>query len=70
MSVMENDSKRILEVKYKNKNIADILEMTVEESLTFSTRMIRIAKKLNLKIEALNEVGLEYVQLGQIHPTP
>ena len=55
----------VLEVKYKNKNIADILEMTVEESLTFFDQDDTHCKKIKSKIEALNEVGLEYVQLGQ-----
>ena len=55
----------VLEVKYKEKNIADILEMTVEESLTFFDQDDTHCKKIKSKIEALNEVGLEYVQLGQ-----
>ena len=55
----------VLEVKYKDKNIADILEMTVEESLTFFDQDDTHCKKIKSKIEALNEVGLEYVQLGQ-----
>ena len=55
----------VLEVKFKNKNIAEILEMTVEESLSFFDENDTYCKKIKSKIEALNDVGLEYVQLGQ-----
>ena len=55
----------VLEVKYKGKNIAEILEMTVLESLEFFNEESTICKKIKIKIQALYDVGLEYVQLGQ-----
>jgi excinuclease ABC subunit A len=65
----ECDGKRfkddILEVKFNNKNIFDILSMTVEESLIFFDQNDSLCQKIKTKINALNEVGLEYVQLGQ-----
>ncbi len=54
-----------LEVKYKGKNIADVLEMTVEEALEFFSEIPKIKKKL----EALFDVGLGYIKLGQQAPT-
>lgn len=50
-----------LEVTYKDKTIADILEMTVEESLEFFDNIPKIKKKL----QTLFDVGLEYIKLGQ-----
>lgn len=50
-----------LEVKFKGKNIHEVLEMTVEEALEFFENVPHIAKKL----ETLNEVGLSYIRLGQ-----
>ncbi|HPE38909.1 MAG TPA: hypothetical protein PK567_05405, partial [Bacillota bacterium] len=50
-----------LEVKYKGKNIADVLNMTVEEACEFFKNVPKIARKL----ETLNEVGLGYIRLGQ-----
>ena len=50
-----------LEVWYKGKNIADVLEMSVEEAVTFFANVPRIARRL----QALADVGLDYVQLGQ-----
>ena len=50
-----------LEVKYKGKSIADVLEMTVEEALDLFSNIPRIKNTL----EYLNDVGLGYVQLGQ-----
>jgi excinuclease ABC subunit A len=55
----------ILEVKFKNKNIDDILKMTVEESIDFFDEKDTICQKIKSKIEALKEVGLEYISLGQ-----
>ena len=55
----------VLEVKYKGKNIAEVLEMTVLESLEFFNEESTICKKIKIKIQALYDVGLEYVQLGQ-----
>jgi len=54
-------NRETLEVKYKNKNISDVLDMTVEEALEFFKSIPRINKKL----ETLNEVGLGYIKLGQ-----
>ncbi|MCD6420666.1 MAG: excinuclease ABC subunit UvrA, partial [Synergistetes bacterium] len=50
-----------LEVKYKGKNIADVLEMSVEEALEFFYNYPAIRKKLQL----LLDVGLGYIKLGQ-----
>ena len=59
----------VLEVKFKDKNISEILDMTVEESLTFFDHEDAICQKIKGKINALKEVGLEYVQLGQSSST-
>ena len=59
----------ILEVKFNNKNIAEVLTMTVEESLDFFDQKDTLCQKIKSKISALNEVGLEYVQLGQSSST-
>lgn len=50
-----------LEVKYKGKSIADVLDMTIEESVEFFKNVPRIANKL----QVLQDVGLGYVKLGQ-----
>lgn len=50
-----------LEVKYNGKNIADVLEMTVDEALEFFTRIPALRRQL----KTLSEVGLGYIQLGQ-----
>ncbi len=50
-----------LEVKYKGKSIADVLDMTVEEALTFFENIPRI----KTKIQTLHDVGLGYIKLGQ-----
>jgi excinuclease ABC subunit A len=50
-----------LEVYYKGKNIADVLDMSVEEAVGFFATVPRIARRL----QALADVGLDYVQLGQ-----
>ena len=54
-------NKETLEVKYKGKNIADVLDMTVEEALEFFKNLPRI----KTKIQALYDVGLGYIKLGQ-----
>lgn len=54
-------NRETLEVKYKGKNIADILEMTVEEAVGFFENIPRIKRKL----KTLHEVGLDYIRLGQ-----
>ena len=51
----------ILEVKYKDKNIAEVLNLTVEEALEFFSEKTGIVNK----IKPLNDVGLGYVKLGQ-----
>lgn len=54
-------NRETLEVLYKGKSIADVLEMTVEESLGFFSEM----PVMNRKIQTLFDVGLGYVHLGQ-----
>ncbi len=54
-------NRETLDVKYKGKNIFDVLDMTVEEAVTFFENVPSIRRK----IETLNDVGLSYVKLGQ-----
>ena len=54
-------NRETLEVHYKGKNIADILEMTVEEALKFFENIPSIYNK----VKALHDVGLDYIKLGQ-----
>ncbi len=54
-------NRETLEVKFKNKNISDVLNMTVEEGLEFFKAIPSISKKL----ETLKKVGLEYIKIGQ-----
>lgn len=54
-------NRETLEVKYKGKSIYDVLDMTVEEALTFFENIPSIRRK----IETLNDVGLSYIKLGQ-----
>ncbi len=54
-------NRETLEVKFKNKNISDVLNMTVEEGLDFFKAIPSISKKL----ETLKKVGLEYIKIGQ-----
>ncbi|MEG1240450.1 MAG: excinuclease ABC subunit UvrA [Oscillospiraceae bacterium] len=54
-------NRETLEVKYKGKNIYEVLDMTVEEAMGFFQHMPRLYAKL----KTLNEVGLSYVKLGQ-----
>ncbi len=54
-------NRETLEVKYKGKNIYDVLDMTVEEALTFFEHVPSIRRK----IETLYDVGLSYIKLGQ-----
>jgi excinuclease ABC subunit A len=58
-------NRETLDVHYKGKNIADVLDMTVEQALAFFSPIPRIATKL----ETLFEVGLGYVKLGQSSTT-
>ena len=54
-------NRETLEVKYKDKNISDVLEMTAEEALVFFENLPKISRK----IKTLCDVGLGYVKLGQ-----
>ena len=54
-------NRETLEIKYKNKNIADILNMSVEEGTSFFKNIPQVMKKLI----TLNDVGLGYIRLGQ-----
>jgi len=54
-------NRETLEVKYKGKNIFDVLDMTVEEALKFFEHVPSIRRK----IETLYDVGLSYIKLGQ-----
>jgi excinuclease ABC subunit A len=58
-------NRETLEVKYKEKSIADVLDMTVEEARTFFQRIPSIRNKL----ETLSRVGLDYIKLGQSSTT-
>jgi len=58
-------NKEILEIKYRGADIAEVLEMTVEEALAFFKGNLPLKEKLTV----LNEVGLGYVQLGQPAPS-
>ena len=53
--------KEILAVKYRNKNIADVLNMTVREAFSF----FRGQSKVQVKLKQLMDVGLDYLRLGQ-----
>ena len=54
-------NRETLEVKYKGKSIADVLDMTVEEALAFFENVPRVRSK----IQTLYDVGLSYIKLGQ-----
>lgn len=54
-------NRETLEVKYKGKTIADVLDMTVEEALKFFDKI----PKIKNKIQTLSDVGLGYIKLGQ-----
>jgi len=54
-------NRETLEVHYKGKSIADVLDMTVQEALTFFTPVPRIRRRL----QTLADVGLSYIHLGQ-----
>lgn len=58
-------NRETLEVKYKGKNIYDILEMTAEEALQFFENIPKVKRKM----QTLCDVGLEYVKLGQAATT-
>jgi excinuclease ABC subunit A len=54
-------NREALEIHYKGKNISDVLDMTVEEALTFFANVPAVESKLR----TLNDVGLSYIHLGQ-----
>ncbi|MDQ3859019.1 MAG: excinuclease ABC subunit UvrA [Actinomycetota bacterium] len=54
-------NRETLEVRFKGKNIADVLEMSVEEALSFFAKIPKIRRRL----QTLHDVGLDYVKLGQ-----
>ncbi len=58
-------NKETLQVKYKGKNISDVLDLRVEEALEFFDKIPKIQKKL----ETINNVGLGYIKLGQSSTT-
>ena len=58
-------NRETLEVKYKGKNIADVLDMSVEEALEF----FKNVPKIKSRIQTLYDVGLGYIKLGQSSTT-
>ncbi len=58
-------NRETLQVKFKNKSIADVLDMTVDEALDFFQNIPQAA----VKLQTLSDVGLGYVRLGQTAPT-
>jgi excinuclease ABC subunit A len=54
-------NRETLEVRFKGKTIADVLEMSIEEALEFFTHIPKIQRR----VKALNDVGLGYIRLGQ-----
>ena len=58
-------NRETLEVRYKGKNIADVLDMTVSEALAFFEPVPSIKQKL----QTLHDVGLDYIRLGQAATT-
>lgn len=58
-------NRETLEVKYKGKNIHDVLEMTVDEAMVFFENLPKLANKL----KTLHDVGLGYIKLGQSSTT-
>jgi len=58
-------NRETLQVRFKEKNIADVLDLTVEETLGFFSAFTSMTSKLN----TLNDVGLGYIRIGQPAPT-
>ena len=58
-------NRETLNIKYKNKNIAEVLDMRVSEALSFFDNVPKIKNKLKV----LEDVGLGYIKLGQSAPT-
>ena len=60
----------ILEVRYKGKNISDVLDMSVDEAITFfGSQSNPLAKRIAERLQPLVDVGLSYVSLGQSSST-
>ena len=59
--------KEILEVKFENKSIANVLELTIDEAIVFFSQFGQ--KKIVSKLQPLKDVGLGYVKLGQASST-
>jgi len=57
-------NREALEIHYKSKNISDVLDMTVEEALSFFENIPQIKRKL----QTIHDVGLGYIKLGQPAP--
>jgi excinuclease ABC subunit A len=58
-------NREALEIRFKDKNIAEVLDMTVEQALSFFAHFPKVKSKL----ETLHDVGLGYIHLGQPAPT-
>jgi len=58
-------NREALEIRFKDKNIAEVLDMTVEQALSFFAHFPKVRSKL----ETLHDVGLGYIRLGQPAPT-
>ena len=58
-------NREALEIKFKGKNIAEVLDMTVEQALSFFEHFPKVRNKL----KTLNDVGIGYIHLGQPAPT-
>ena len=54
-------NRETLEIRYKGKNISEVLDMTIDEAVTFFQNVPRIARKL----QVIQDVGLGYIKLGQ-----
>jgi len=54
-------NRETLEIRYKGKSISDVLNMTIDESVTF----FELIPKINKKLETIRDVGLGYITLGQ-----
>ena len=68
--ILQVFKKDILEVKYNGKNIYDILEMTIDEALSFfSSSKGKTERRIAEKLRPLTEVGLGYVKMGQSSST-
>jgi excinuclease ABC subunit A len=58
-------NREALEIKFRGKNIAEVLDMTVEQALSFFEHF----PKVRTKLETVRDVGLGYIRLGQPAPT-